>query len=171
VNNFVDFRREWRGSGFVVVVVVVVGLFGGFDEGKVDRVTGLCSEGVKVKVREEFSLCAKGDGVGVGTTAAPKDGFAIVGKVKVIVAPVDEGVDGGKPRFAKNEVVVGEWVGECIEFVGIVVAVDGKSGCEGGEGGRTVGEDDRNGGTMNSRERVLFAKRRRDDVPLSTAID
>jgi hypothetical protein len=157
-----------RGSGFVVVVVIVVGIFGGFDEGKVDRVIGLCSKGVEVKVREEFSLYAKGNGVGVGTTAAPKDGFAIMDKVKVIVAPVDEGVNGGELRFAKDEVVVGEGVGECIEFVEIGVAVDG---CKGGEGGRTIEKDDGNGGTTNSRERVLFAKRRRDDVPLSTAID
>jgi hypothetical protein len=127
---------------------------------------------VKVKVREEFSLCPKGDGgVGVGTTAAPKDGFAIVGEVKVVVAPVNEGVDGGKPRFVKDEVVVEEGVGECIEFVGILVAVDGESGCEGGEGGRAVGKDNGNGGTTNARERVLFAKRRRDNVPLGTAID
>ena len=84
-----------------------------------------------MEVREELSLRAKGDGVGVGTSAAPKDGFAVVGEVKVIVAPVDERVDCGEPWFTKDEIVVREGVGECIEFIRVVVAVDGESGCEG----------------------------------------
>lgn len=47
-----------------------------------------------MKVREEFPLCASGDGVGVGTTTAPENSVSIVGEVKVIVSPVDERVDG-----------------------------------------------------------------------------
>jgi hypothetical protein len=54
---------------------------------------------VEVKVREDISLCAKGDAVGVGTSAAPKDGFVIVHEVKVVVAPVDEGVNCDEPRM------------------------------------------------------------------------
>lgn len=122
-------------------------------------------------MREKFSLCAKGDGVGVGTSAAPKDGFAIMVEMKVIVAPVDEGVDCCKPWFSKNKVIVGQGVGECVECVRVVVAVDGEGGCKGGEGGGTIREDDGDGRTTNARKGVLFAKRRRDDVPLSTTID
>lgn len=77
-----------------------------------------------MKVREEFSLCAEGNGVGVGTPAAPKDWFAIVSKVKVVVAPVDEGINGGEPGFAEDKVVVGKGVSECIEFIRVGVAVD-----------------------------------------------
>lgn len=44
----------------------------------------------------------EGDGVGVSTTTAPKNCVAVVGKVKVVCAPVDEGVDGGQPRLSKD---------------------------------------------------------------------
>jgi hypothetical protein len=121
-----NFGRERGRGGFVVIVVV--GFFGDFDEGEVDGIARLCSKGVKVKVGEEFSLCAEGDGVGGGTTTAPKDSVAIVMKVKVVCSPVDERVDGGQPWFPENEVVVGEWVDECIQSVGVVVASDGKGG-------------------------------------------
>jgi hypothetical protein len=165
----VNVGRECRGGGFVVVVVV--GLFGDLNESEVDRVSRLCSKRVEVKVREEFSLCAKGDGVGVGASATPEDGLAIVVEVEVVVAPVDEWVDCGEPWFAKDKVVVGERVGECIQFVRVVVAADEESGCKGGDGRRTVGEDDGDGRATNAGKGVLFAKRRRDDVPLGTTID
>jgi hypothetical protein len=79
---------------------------------------------VKVEVRKKFAFGASGDGVGIGAATSPENSVAIVGEVKVVVAPVDERVGGCKPGFSENEVVVGEGVNECIKRVGVVVAVD-----------------------------------------------
>ena len=124
-----------------------------------------------MEVREESAFGVEGDGVGVGTSAAPEDRLAIVGEVEVIGPPVDEGVGGSQPRFPENEIVVGEWVNEGIEVVGVVVASDGEGASGGRDGGGTVGKNDGNGGTRDAWERVLFSKRRRDHVALRTTID
>lgn len=106
MDDFVYLRGEGRGGGFVVIVTVIGGLFGNFNKGKIDSVAGLCSKRVKVKVGEEATVGTEGDGVGICTAAAPKDSFAVVSEVQVVVPPVDKGVDGGQPWFAQDEIVV-----------------------------------------------------------------
>jgi hypothetical protein len=81
VNDFVYLWGEGRGGRFVVIVFVVGSLFGDFNKGEVDSIAGLCSKGVEVEMREESAIGTEGDGVGISTTTAPKDSFAIVGEV------------------------------------------------------------------------------------------
>jgi len=93
-----------------------------------------------------------------------------MGEVEVVGSPVDGRVDGSQPGFAEDEVIVGEWVDECIKIVGIVVAGDGEGANGGGDGGGTVGKNDGNEWTRDEWERVLFVKKR-DHVALRTTVD
>jgi hypothetical protein len=48
--------------------------------------------------------------------------------MEVIIPPVDERVNGGKPGFTEDEVIIREGVGEGTEFVEVVVTADGEGG-------------------------------------------
>jgi len=85
-----------------------------------------------VKVGEELAVGAKGDGVGLCAATAPQNREVIVCEVEVIASPVDKWVDGGKPRFAKNEVVIGERVDKGVKGIRIIVAGDGEGTGKGG---------------------------------------
>lgn len=53
--DIVDFwsvRKREGGGGFIDAVVGVASLIGGFNNGEVDGVAGLCSEGVEMEVRK-----------------------------------------------------------------------------------------------------------------------
>jgi len=131
----------------------------------------LGSERVKVKVTEKTTLRPKSNRLGLCTTATPKDFFVVVGEMEIIVSPVDIGIDVGQPGFAENEMVVVEGVDESIEFVVVIVPSDGESGGVGGDGRRTVGEDDWDWWTVNARERMFFDKGRTDHVSLCTTVN
>jgi len=171
VNDVVNVEGDGRGGRFVFVVAGIGSLFGNLDQGQENSVVGLGSERVKVKMTEKATLGSKGNRTGLCTTAAPKDSFVVVGEVEIIVAPVDLGIDVGQPGLAEDEMVVVEGVDESIEFVVVIVPSDGESGGVGGDGRRTVGEDDWDWWTVDARERMFFDKGRTDHVSLCTTVN
>jgi hypothetical protein len=58
----------------------------------------------------------------------PENRFIVVGEMEVIISPVDERINGGKPGFTKDEVIIREGVGEGTEFVEVVVTANGEGG-------------------------------------------
>jgi hypothetical protein len=56
-------------------------------------------------------LYADSDGIGGSASTAPEDWFIIVDEMEVIISPIDEWVNGGKPGFTKDQVVIGEGIG------------------------------------------------------------